>query len=687
MFAFAGIPNLATKLDALSITTSLAYDGLNRVTGKTYSNSPTGVSYAYDSTVSNCNGLGRLSSVTYGTSVANDSCYDVMGRVTKSSQTTGATTYGPIAYAYDLSGALASEQYPSGRTLTNAFDAAGRIIGLRGLFNSNPTAYASNIGYAAQGPLQSVLLGNGVTENWLFATPQLQPTQLQAGSALTLTWGYGSNSTNNGNILSATIANSGGASASQAFGYDRVNRLTAASEGVNPSTTGTWTRNYAYDEWGNGWVSLNTTLPLDPTTPLGTLGSANFDANNRLNVDSAAYNAVGNQTAIAGFTNTFDAENRLLTSTLGGVTTTYTYDGDGRRVQKATGGSTTTYVYDAAGQLAAEYSTAPPAPPCTTCYLTEDHLGSTRMMTDGTTGKPVAFHDYVPFGEEIQAGVGSRSSTYYPPGPLAINDTVAQKFTGKERDVETGLDYFGARYFASAQGRWTSPDWSTIPMPVPFANLADPQTLNLYAYVRDNPLSVADADGHGEKCSDNPGLCASIRDAVSNGGSLEEGKTAWQKAEQTGKKVLTAVGNGISKTSDLLNTAPVIGVVMGLAMFAETGGQEETPALAEAAESLAATAEEGEVTLTRFGEASEHTVERLTTEAAKAETKAQVDFTHGVSTMANSVKAGGKALMSAVQEYFEVKKTGSNPNHYTVVLPKPVTQQVVDLFKKVFWGK
>jgi len=487
--------NLATKLDALSITTSLAYDGLNRVSGKTYSSSPTGVSYAYDSTTSNCNGLGRLSSVTYGTSVTNDSCYDVMGRVTKSSQTTGATTYPPFLYSYDISGALASEQYPSGRTLTNSFDAAGRIIGLKGLFNSSPTAYASNIAYAPQGPLQSVLLGNGITEAWTFGTPQLQPTQLQAGSALTLTWGYGSNTTNNGNILSATISNSGGVNASQSFGYDRVNRLTAASEG------GTWTRNYGYDEWGNGWVSLNSTLSLDPTTPTA---ATNFDANNRLNVDSAAYNAAGNQTAIAGFTNTFDAENRLLTSTLNGVTTTYTYDGDGRRVQKATGGSTTTYVYDAAGQLAAEYATAPPAPPCTTCYLTEDPLGSTRMLTDGTTGKPLALHDYVPFGEEIQAGVGGRSSTYYPSGALAINDTVAQKFTGKERDQETGLDFFDARYFASPQGRFTSPD------PLPWirwqhgsrddqrrfgAYIANPQNFNMYAYVNNNPLNHTDPTG------------------------------------------------------------------------------------------------------------------------------------------------------------------------------------------------
>jgi RHS repeat-associated protein len=57
------------------------------------------------------------------------------------------------------------------------------------------------------------------------------------------------------------------------------------------------------------------------------------------------------------------------------------------------------------------------------------------------------------------------------------------KFTGKERDSESGLDYFGARYYASTAGRWLSPDWSAQAQPVPYAKLADPQTLNLYAYV------------------------------------------------------------------------------------------------------------------------------------------------------------------------------------------------------------
>jgi RHS repeat-associated protein len=72
------------------------------------------------------------------------------------------------------------------------------------------------------------------------------------------------------------------------------------------------------------------------------------------------------------------------------------------------------------------------------------------------------------------------------------------RYTGKERDQESGLDYFGARYYASSMGRFMSPDWSAKVAPVPYAKLDDPQSLNLYAYVRNNPLSRADLDGHSD---------------------------------------------------------------------------------------------------------------------------------------------------------------------------------------------
>jgi RHS repeat-associated protein len=73
---------------------------------------------------------------------------------------------------------------------------------------------------------------------------------------------------------------------------------------------------------------------------------------------------------------------------------------------------------------------------------------------------------------------------------------VLSRSTGKERDAESGNDYFGARYYASTMGRFMSPDWSAKEEPVPYSKLDNPQTLNLYSYTLNNPLSNVDTDGH-----------------------------------------------------------------------------------------------------------------------------------------------------------------------------------------------
>ena len=144
--------------------------------------------------------------------------------------------------------------------------------------------------------------------------------------------------------------------------------------------------------------------------------------------------------------------------------------------------------YDAMGQLAAEYTTGAPAKTGTD-YLTVDHLGSTRLVTNAS-GTVVSQHDFLPFGEEINAGVGGRTTSMgYAHDPYAAIDPT-QRFTGKERDAETGLDYFGARFFSGAQRRFTGPD-------APFADqhADDPRSWNLYGYVRNNPLQYVDPDG------------------------------------------------------------------------------------------------------------------------------------------------------------------------------------------------
>jgi RHS repeat-associated protein len=110
----------------------------------------------------------------------------------------------------------------------------------------------------------------------------------------------------------------------------------------------------------------------------------------------------------------------------------------------------------------------------------------------------VACHDFLPFGEEISSGssgYGGRTATCFTEAG-STTDGTAQRFTGKERDAELagsamqGLDYFGARYFSGAQGRWTSPDPSSAGL-----NIANPQSWNLYNYVLNNPLRLVDNNG------------------------------------------------------------------------------------------------------------------------------------------------------------------------------------------------
>jgi RHS repeat-associated protein len=121
------------------------------------------------------------------------------------------------------------------------------------------------------------------------------------------------------------------------------------------------------------------------------------------------------------------------------------------------------------------------ANPQTTSVLTSttfyegDQVGSAILLTN-SGGWPIYTDVFYPFGAEATA-------------PLDPNH---YKFTGKERDAESGLDYFGARYYASSMGRFMSPD----PLGPWVANAADPQSWNMYAYARNNPLVNTDPTGY-----------------------------------------------------------------------------------------------------------------------------------------------------------------------------------------------
>ncbi len=120
----------------------------------------------------------------------------------------------------------------------------------------------------------------------------------------------------------------------------------------------------------------------------------------------------------------------------------------------------------------------------------KDPLGTLRVQVaagGGAAGGTEQTCFSLPFGDALNC-VDTALAT--------ADDASGLHFTGKERDTESGNDYFGARYYASSMGRFLQPDWSAKVDPVPYAKLDDPQSLNLYSYVWNNPLSRTDPDGH-----------------------------------------------------------------------------------------------------------------------------------------------------------------------------------------------
>lgn len=560
-YAYDDNGNLLTRTDARTVVTTLSYDGLNRVISKTYSGPGPGgttptVTYSYDdAAVPNSKGL--LTAVTSSVSRYSYGSYDAMGRVLTGTQTTDGQSY-PMSYQYNLAGAMVAETYPSGRVVVTEYDNAGRIAGVRkdasSYYAGGVAGTADAMSYTAHGATATMKLGNGRWEHTNYNS-RLQPIQIGLGtssadsSLLRLDYGYGGSS-NNGNVLTQDIA-IGGTTISQSYVYDSLNRLSSATE------TGAWTQTYDIDRYSNRAVRAGSYIPNPALTPQSA-NSTDFSAfdqgSNRLNpaiMSGVAYDNSGNQTSEPNQTFTYDGENRLVLYNGGNPINgaTYFYDGDGNRVKTVTANGTTIFVRDIAGTLIAEYPSSALAGGGTS-YFTSDTLGTPRVITNAVGGVK-ARHDYLPFGEEIGRSL-----------PGYFGDNVRQKFTSKERDVETGLDYFGARYYSSMLGRFTSPDEfaggpqevstrnsaDSAKQALPYADITNPQSLNKYQYCLNNPLRYVDLDGHDEFDT-----------------ALEEGKKRIDQAVKDGATTIVIFQAGINNSTyegALANAVSVVGALL-----------------------------------------------------------------------------------------------------------------------------
>ncbi|MBK8812746.1 MAG: RHS repeat protein [Acidobacteria bacterium] len=301
-------------------------------------------------------------------------------------------------------------------------------------------------------------------------------------------------SKNTGNIARSVTTLAGVANPIvQNYKYDPLYRLTEAGETAGAAQN--WIQNFGYDRFGNrtafsqtlnktsGAVQTTATPLIDQATNRFVTTNQNFryDKNGNLTTDGDNRGVV------------FNGENKQyeVKNASGQTIGRYLYDGEGKRVKKITwnsqGASETTIFVYSAGKLVAEYSdTQVPVPNKTTRYLTEDHLGTPRVITD-SEGNVISRRDFLPFGEEITPDIGSRASVaaYQP-----ANDNVKQKFTGYQKDDEAGLDFAEARMYENRHGRFTAVD----PL-LASGKSANPQTFNRFVYCVNSPLGCVDPTG------------------------------------------------------------------------------------------------------------------------------------------------------------------------------------------------
>jgi RHS repeat-associated protein len=497
---------------------------LHRVTGKGYGTqtcplaTPV-VTYTYDL---GTNAKGHLTSLIDQAGTASYA-YDSMGRLnTETRVLTGANNLAfskNLIYEYNLDGSLYKLHYPSGNVVTytmaaNGSNSAGRVGLVKDLGNNinyvtgaGTSSYAT---YSPDGAPTGFLSGYstsfaGITNAFTY-NQRLQPVNMSANAPgqTVFSIGYdfhvgnGTSGADNGNVFG--ITNYKDSTRNQTFTYDILNRLVSARNAGTDCTVTVlgglkkfWGNTYTYDAWGNLTTKALLQTPPPPACSGESL-SVTVGSDNRLG-SGYLYDAAGNMTFNATpptQTYTYDQENRLT----GAAGFAYTYDADGNRVRKSNSSSTgTLYWYmtpgivgesDLSGNLTDEYiffdgERVARKSTNGVFYYFSDHLKTASVITDAA-GVIKAESDYYPWGGELQ---------------FVANDSNHYKFTGKERDGETQLDYFGARYYSNGLGRWVSADWSATPVPVPYADLTDPQTLCQYCYVRGLPTVRNDVDGHG----------------------------------------------------------------------------------------------------------------------------------------------------------------------------------------------
>jgi RHS repeat-associated protein len=497
--------NLTSRTDPRSQNLTWAYDQLDRVIYEDWDGSTTArdFTYTYDTGFLGKMKLYKITSNNNDQYVIYNN-YDYLGNSSKETcyfLKPGLTTYNSYIFqtTYDLLSRPTKVTYPASALIVNySYNATGALEKVtRGA--TGATNVITDIDYSPVGQISYMAYANGTTTANTFSADQgyrLTQSISRGKYSTSLTGAFTSNIQNlaysydaDGNITSIQDTSSVPTAKTVTYTYDELNRLLTAS--TTGHAAGNYSESFSYDEVGN----LTYRSDVGAMTYDGTgLGGTNPHAVTNVGGTAYSYDANGNLTSDGTHSYTWDKRNRLSSS---GPETFY-YDVSGQRYKTADNSSgtavynyyispyeeirngVTTYYILAGKQRVAS------AQGGTYSYIIPDHLGSTALTTN-SSGYVTQIYDYYPYGSEL-------TNTQ-----LTTTDA-AYSFTDKELDDTLGLYYFEARWYNPTIGRFVSQD----PMQLTFdpkaktgvtSLLADPQSLNYYAYTRNNPVNLVDPTG------------------------------------------------------------------------------------------------------------------------------------------------------------------------------------------------
>jgi RHS repeat-associated protein len=359
---------------------------------------------------------------------------------------------------------------------------------LNSVLGNFPESYALDTAYDPAGRIVRRRLG---TPGTIVAQYSYNPWNVQGGRLGRLSTSDGARLLQDlrytydsmGNVLSLQdYWNNNGEPQTQSFSYDALYRLTSAQ------AAGGLFGNFPLESYTYHPTSGNLESKAGVSYTYGDANHAHA-VTSLSNENTYQYDANGNMVSrqVGGqtYTLTYNAENRLV-QVSGAATASFVYDGDGKRVLAIEGGTTTVFIgnyfewsgtavnavryyYAGTTRLAMRRGSG------SVTWLLGDHLGSTSVSYDGAS----ALHQgYKPWGETRFGEVGT-----------------PYQFTGQYRQASLGLDFFNARWYDPALGRFVQAD--TL---IPEASQGT-QAWDRYAFVNNNPVRYNDPTGHDVGCA------------------------------------------------------------------------------------------------------------------------------------------------------------------------------------------